>query len=204
MSKWRCETKCQQATATARQLTRRLVGSRHIAKVTVGRVQQNCLMDGGSLVTTITKSFHEMHLPSHPIIPIEDLLHIEGATGQLVPYLGCIEIDIAFPEHFAGEPKVVTTLALIVPDAKIHVDIPVLIGMNTFDILYAGLNERTTVSPDCEYASLIRHLQRIYLSRAQQDGQVGRVKLQSKNAIVIPVGKKVALNGRGSPRSPRS
>lgn len=196
MSKWRCETKCQQATETAHQLTRRLVGSRHIAKVTVGGVQQNCLMDGGSQVTTITKSFHEIHLPSHPIIPIQDLLHIEGAAGQLVPYLGCIEVDIAFPEHFTGEAKVVTTLALIVPDPKTQVEVPVLIGTNTLDILYAGFKEGTTISPDCEYASLIRHLQSIYLSRAQQDGQVGRVKLQSKNAIVIPAGKKVALNGR--------
>lgn len=148
ISKWRCETKCQQATATARRLIRRLVGSRHVARVTVGGVQQNCLMDGGSQVTTITKSFHETHLPSRPIIPIEDLLHIEGAAGQHVPYIGCIEVDVAFPEHFTGEPKVVTTLALVVPDPRTSGEVPVLIGTNTLDILYKGFNEGTTISPD--------------------------------------------------------
>lgn len=64
----------------------------------------------------------------------------------------------------------VTTLALVVPDPRTNVEVPVLNGTNTFDILYAGFNEGTTVSPDCEYASLIRHLQSIYVSRAQQDG----------------------------------
>lgn len=196
ISKWRCETKCQQATATARRLTGRLVGSRHVARVTVGGVLQNCLMDGGSQVTTITKSFHETHLPSHPIIPIEDLLHIEGAAGQHVPYIGCIEVDIAFPEHFTGEPKVVTTLALVVPDPRTSVEVPVLIGTNTLDILYKGFNEGTTISSDCEYASLVRHLQSIYLSKTQQDGRVGRVKLQSRSTVVIPAGKKMAVNGR--------
>lgn len=196
VSEWRCETRCQQATAATRQLTGRLVGSRHIARVTVGGVQQNCLMDGGSQVTTITKSFHDTHLPSHPITPIEDFLHIEGAAGQVVPYLGCIEVDIAFPEHFTGESKVVTTLALVVPDSRTGVDIPVLVGTNTLDILYKGFNGGTTISPDCEYASLVRHLQSIYLSKTQSDGRVGRVKLQSKNSIVIPAGKKVAVDGR--------
>lgn len=168
ISNRRCETKCQQATTTTHQLERRLVGSRHVASVTVGGVQQNCLMDGGSQVTTITKSFHETHLPSHTIIPIEDLLHIEGAAGQLVPYLGCIEVDIAFPEHFTGEPKVVTTLALVVPDPRTSVDVPVLVGTNTLDILYKDFTEGTTISSDCEYASLVRHLQSIYLSKTQQ------------------------------------
>lgn len=78
-------------------------------------------MDGGSQVTTITKSFHDTHLPSHPIILIGDLLHIEGAAGQLVPYLGCIEVGIAFPEHITGEPQVITMLALVFPDSRFKV-----------------------------------------------------------------------------------
>lgn len=88
-----------QATAAACRHTGRLGGSRHVARVTVGGVQHNCLMDGGSQVTTITKSFHDTHL-----------------------------------------------------------------------------------SPN--------------LNKTQQDGRVGRVKLQSKNTIVIPAGKKMAVDDR--------
>lgn len=90
--------------------------------------------------------------------------------GQPVSYLGCIEVDIAFPEHFPGEPQVITMLALVVPDPRTNVEVQVLNGTNTIDILYAGFNEGTTVSPHCEYASLVRHLQSIYVSREQQDG----------------------------------
>ena len=61
-------------------------------------------------------------------------------------------------------------LALVVPDPRTNVEVQVLNGTNTIDILYAGFNEGTTVSPHCEYASLVRHLQSIYVSREQQDG----------------------------------
>lgn len=90
----------------------------------------------------------------------------------------------------------ITTLALVVPDSRANVEVAILVGTNTLDILYKDFNGETAISLDCEYASLVRHLQSIYLIKTQQDGRVGRVKLQSKNIIVIPAGKKMVVNGR--------
>ena len=188
--------RCHQAAATADQLPSGLVGSKSVAEVTIGGIQYSCLIDSGSQVTTLSKSFHETHLPSHSILPLANLLEIEGAAGQRVPYLGYIEVDIGFPASFTGESKMVRTLALIVPDHRVSDQVPVLIGTNALDTLYDGFNKKRAISEPCAYAPLIQHLQSIYRNKTQQDGKVGRVKLQCKSGIVIPAGQKIALNGR--------
>lgn len=58
---------------------------------------------------------------------------MEGANGQLVPYLGYIEITITFPKDFIGTPMDLTTLALVVPDTSQSL---MLIGTNTHDVLF--------------------------------------------------------------------
>ncbi|XP_072300247.1 bone morphogenetic protein receptor type-2-like [Eucyclogobius newberryi] len=47
-----------------------------------------------------------------PHRPLDDLLEVEGANGQAVPYLGYISLNITFPPDFLGTPIDVATLAL--------------------------------------------------------------------------------------------
>ena len=79
-----------------------------------------------------------------PIFPIQDLLHIEGAGGQEVPYLRYIPISINFPENITGKSETVDTLALVVPAHRTNIEVPLLIGTNTLDPLY----ERHTSAQD--------------------------------------------------------
>ena len=79
-----------------------LVGTRSTAQVTINGKQVNCLLDTGSQVTTVPHSFYEQHLAEQEIKPLHDLLEVEGANGQSVPYQGYIEMTVVFPQAFLG------------------------------------------------------------------------------------------------------
>lgn len=94
------------------------------------------LLDSGSQVTTISKSFHENHLSRQSILPIQDLLHIEGAGGQEVPYLVYTVVNTHFPVDIMGMPKSVDTLTLVVPDHRTNLEVALFIRTNTLGPLY--------------------------------------------------------------------
>lgn len=171
-----------------------LVGSRSVVNVTIGGIHHESLIDSGSQVTTISKSFHDTYLSSHPVYPLDNIIEVEGAAGQRVPYIGYIEVDIIFPENFVGRPKTVTTLALIVPD---YSAISVLIGTNALDVLYEGFDEGASgpVLESCAYAVLVKHLRSLYKSKSADSDRVGVVKLLHKKAVIIPPGQKMVLDG---------
>lgn len=56
--------------------------------MTVRGEEVNCLLDSGSQVTTVPESFYKQHFSEQEIKPLHDLLEVEGANGQLVPYFG--------------------------------------------------------------------------------------------------------------------
>lgn len=84
-------------------------------------------------MNTSPVSFYNQHLSDQPVKPLNDLLQVEGAAGQAVPYLGYVEVIVKFPKEFLGTDFVVPTLALVVPDVSSS---PLLIGMNTLEPLY--------------------------------------------------------------------
>ena len=68
----------------------RLFGNTTTTPVSVNGKQVAALLDTGSNVSTIGKSYYELNLQnsSTPLIPLDDLLNIEVATGDRLPYLG--------------------------------------------------------------------------------------------------------------------
>lgn len=78
-------------------------------KVLITGFKSICLLDSGSQVTTVSESFHKLYLHSRPIQRLGDLLDIQGAGGQTVPYLGYIEVKLFFPEEIVGRPEEVHT-----------------------------------------------------------------------------------------------
>ncbi|XP_035862265.1 uncharacterized protein LOC118496109 [Sander lucioperca] len=193
-----CETHSP-AQSLGGALPRGLIGPKCTSTVVVEGVQCDSLLNSGSQVTTISKSFHESHLSHQPISPIQDLLDIEGAGGQEVPYLGYIQVNIDFPENIMGKPVKIHTLALVVPDHRTNMDVPLLIGTNTLDPLYEKCaliqDDRVTHGTNGGHCSpLVKHLYHRFKIN-QQNGRVGTVKLQSKKSVTIPAGERVALTG---------
>lgn len=68
-------------------------------------------------MTTVPASFYNRHLHDQPIHSLHDLLQIEGAAGQAVPYLGYVDLSVIFAKDFLGQGIQVSTLALVVPDS---------------------------------------------------------------------------------------
>ncbi len=111
--------KCQIPRNQSASLPKGLVGARCVAEVSIAGEKCHCLLDTGSQVTTVPKSFYEQHLSAYPINSLDDILEVEGANGFSVPYDGYIKVDITFPEEFLGATFEVATVALVSSRCKI-------------------------------------------------------------------------------------
>lgn len=140
-------------------------------------------------------TFYQDHLSKHPIKPISDLLEIEGANGQTVPYLGYVEINIKFPKNFLETQPEILTLALVVPDLRSNSDVPVLIGTNTLDPLYDLHCEFLPHSQSIPYGYQ-QILKTLEIRRNQaKNGNIGLVKLKGQSQDVLPANQKVMVEG---------
>ncbi|KAK2879334.1 hypothetical protein Q8A73_005098 [Channa argus] len=126
--------------------------------------------------------------------PVSDILEVEGANGQCVPYTGYVQITIKFPKEFIPSEPEIQTLALIVSDVRSNSSIPILIGTNTLDPLYEQVCDNISWRPNfyCGYLQVLKTLQ---LRHRQSSGRLGLVKLNSCNPDVIPAGQRVVLEG---------
>lgn len=179
-----------------RVLPKRLVGGKCTANISVGGVDTSTLLDTGSQVTTLAKSFYETHLSELPIQPISDMLEVEGANGQPVPYLGYVEVNLRFPKTFLESEPEISTLALIVPDLRSNCGVPLLVGTNTLDPLYDQCENdlsRAKKSMSYGYKQVIHTLQ--LRKRQATSGDLGFVKLRGREQEVLSAGQKVVLEG---------
>ena len=158
----------------------KLIGTKSTGQVTILGKQFGCLLDTGLQVTTVTKSFYDKYLPDQQIEPLYNLLEVEGANGQPVPYLGYVEVTITFPEQFLGAKYEVPTLALVVPDSGTS-GYQILVGTNTLDVGYSMCREKSPASyhPALNgYSTVLKVLQ---LRQGQSvDSNIGLVRMQGR------------------------
>lgn len=178
------------------KLPKGLVGTKSTSRVEVEGSPTTSLLDTGSQVTTVPQSFHQQHLSEYEIKPLFDLLEVQGANGQCVPYLGYIELNVTFPKEFLGVEIEVPTLALVVPDVHVVSDSLMLIGTNTLDVLYGMYCETAseTQQPTAHgYKAVLKVLE--LRQRQSKDGNLGLVKMHSKGPQLVPAGQTVVLEG---------
>lgn len=179
-----------------RGLPKHLVGSKCTANVNVGGVDCSCLLDTGSQVTTVAKSFYQTHLSDHPIKPISNILEVEGANGQPVPYLGYVEVNLKFPRALLESEPEISTLALIIPDLRSNSDVPLLIGTNTLDPLYDQCCDEFSLSHNSSCYGYRRVLRTLQLRKKQAtSGELGFLKLRGREQAVLPAKQRVPLEG---------
>uniref|UniRef100_A0A3B1ISM8 Gypsy retrotransposon integrase-like protein 1 n=1 Tax=Astyanax mexicanus TaxID=7994 RepID=A0A3B1ISM8_ASTMX len=185
------------------QLPHRLVGTKCTSHVTIDGQSYNCLLDTGSQVTTIPQSFYETHLPHVDCKPLNDLLEVEAANGQPVPYSGYIELNITFPKDFLGTSIEVPTLALVVSDTCGSTQSPLLIGTNTLDALYDSYCEGSSAKYQPQHHGY-KMVQRTLEVRHKQteDSKVSNVRLYSDEPQVILARQSLVLDGLVTSRGP--
>lgn len=106
----------------------KLVGEVNQVAIKINSKDTQALLDTGSVVSVISESFYKDHLLDTELQPLQEILRIECADGEDLPYLGYIiaELDLE------GLPKAgkQDSLFLIVPDTKFSARTPVIIGTN--------------------------------------------------------------------------
>ena len=184
------------APANPTRLPRGLIGSRCTGQVKIAGQDLQCLLDTGSQVTTVPISLYNKHFSQQPVKSLNELLQVEGAAGQAVPYLGYIELTITFPEEFIGADLDVCTLALVVPDVQSGFQSHVLIGMNTLEPLYDEHLKSDTANFKPAKHGYRAVLQLLQLRHQQTQGpSEGVVRLASKSPVIVPAGHTMVLEG---------
>jgi hypothetical protein len=92
------------------------------------------LLDTGSTVSTVSRSFYDQHLSDRPIIPLDTIITIECADGQPLPYDGVVKMDI---DSFGSEGEVDCLegcIFLVIPDSPYNRSVPLLVGTNILSI----------------------------------------------------------------------
>lgn len=115
----------------------RLVGETNEAHILVNDIQTTALLDTGSCVSVISESFVKKELKSIEIQPLNNILKIECADGQELPYIGYVEIDLRINKGLP-QSTLKHCLFLVSPDTNYSKRVPVIIGTN---ILHEFLTE---------------------------------------------------------------
>ncbi|KAK7938973.1 hypothetical protein WMY93_002299 [Mugilogobius chulae] len=191
-----CREITQPTPVSSPRIPKGLIGSKCTSDITIAGQLCHGLLDTGSQVTTVPASFYNQYLARQPLKPLSELLQVEGAAGQAVPYLGYIELDVTFPKDFIGADTAVSTLALVVPDFHSETMSQVLIGMNTLEPLYelSVGSEAVHFQPEASgYKTVLKLLQFRY--KQAQLGSEGIVRLTSKVPVVISPGQTLVVEG---------
>lgn len=128
-----------------------------------------------------------------------NLLNIEGAGGQPIPYLGYIELSLCFLKEITGRPEEVNTLALIVPDCRSNQEVQIPVGINVLDVLYetyTSYKETDASNRQMNWYSVpVIQTMSNRIKVDSESGRAGKVKLLSKKCLTIPTGEKAVLIG---------
>lgn len=106
----------------------KMVGPSTEAEGTINDIVTKALLDTGSCISSISKIFYDEHLHHLEIQPLDNILKIECADGNELPYLGYVEANLTTD----GIPnsKKHNCLFFITPETKYSSATPVLLGTN--------------------------------------------------------------------------
>ena len=97
----------------------------------------------GLQITKISEDLYDTLTPKPTINPIADFdLRVEGAGGQSIPHIGCIECSIGVPFL---DYKEMAIPALVVTTTQYGLKVPVLVGTNSIRECKVFCNESSQV-----------------------------------------------------------
>ena len=143
---------------------------------------------------SISEGFHREKLSHLPIQPLQDLLRIECADRQLLPYCGYISAEIsASGVGLEEEERSQSCLLLVVPESSYNSQVPLLLGTNILEQFLDSTRERNGV----KFLQTAKLLTPWYLSfrcmvlrekELERNGnRLGLVKsAETKNVVVKP------------------
>ena len=161
----------------------------------------NTLLDTGSTVSTISEDFYHSHLSHLALYPITDILQIECADGQHLPYYGYIEATVTTDGIPPSSQEPLHFPILIVPTSNYNSRIPALIGTNILQHLlddvkskYGNrfLQDANLFTP---WYLAFRGMTLREKELAKNNHRLGIVKSAESKCITIPPNSTVSLSG---------
>ena len=111
-----------------------LVGDVNEVNLNINNNTTTALLDTGSCVSIISETFYKEHLADTELEPLTEMINIECADGQQLPYLGCIEATISI-ENGLEKATSKQCLFLISPDTKYSGRTLIILGTNILNTL---------------------------------------------------------------------
>lgn len=106
-----------------------MIGEKCEHNAIISGVGTKCLLDSGSQVSIISKSFYDKFLKSsHQLKTLNELVEFESANGSAIPYEGYIEAKLIL-NGFNNNTSV-DALLLVSPDTDYSSKTPLLVGTN--------------------------------------------------------------------------
>ena len=146
-------------------------------------------MDTGSMISSVAASLvEELGLQ---VQPLDELLRVQAAGGQLLQYLGYIEVGVSFPDM--GD-TIMDALLLVVPDTSYHSQVPVLIGTNLMtDEFFDNLLNQDTSR---ELPTAWRKVSLAKVGQRKMEARTGRLGVvKTTKETVVPAGGRVLVKG---------
>lgn len=121
-----------------------LVGDTNEVDILLGNRPARALLDTGSCVSIVAESFYQEHLSHREIRPVDEILNIECADGQSLPYKGYIETEIRVQR---GLPMIepLPCLLLVTPNTQYSSATPVILGTNVLKHLMDDCKQKVGV-----------------------------------------------------------
>ncbi len=182
------------------QVPNGLIGEPWESKAWLDGIDCHCLIDTGSQVTCVAESFYKQYLRHRGITSMGNLIRVEGAAGQIVPYIGYIEIDVQFPKSACGTDAVVAVLALVCPDQAYNARLPLLVGTNVLRHLVPDFrllqgNEYLQHMPISANWMAAYRMCNSNLTPCKRAQHTTPVRLSGRKSVTISKGEKCEVTG---------
>lgn len=107
-----------------------LVGPSSAVPVQIEGIYAKAILDTGSQVTLLYRSFYNRYLTHLPLTPIS-ALQIWGLSPADYPYDGYLSLKLEFLEADVGVTEIIDALVLVCPDPVVRGEAFILVGTNT-------------------------------------------------------------------------
>ena len=120
--------------------------------------------------------------------PLDGLIHVQGAGGHVLQYLGYVEATIAFPDLGKASTD---ALFLVAPDTSYHSKVPVLVGTNllTLDFMDGAMDQD-------DLPATWRRVSKARSTQHKLEGNCGHIGVvKATKDIVVPASSRVLVKG---------
>ncbi len=120
-----------------------LVGPSSAVPVQIEGIYAKAILDTGSQVTLLYRSFYDRYLTHLPLTSI-DALQIWDLSSADYPYDGYLSLKLEFLEADIGVTETIDALVLVCPDPVVRFGASILVGTNTPTVrkLFKSCRER--------------------------------------------------------------